>query len=124
MRASWVDSGSSAAAVPMPRIATNRASKALVMATSRSNEFRRLRMLSHFPEKYKLLRCVTAQSSQRPQVARTDQPQQLSRTRKTNHGLVLRRGSRGGPINGEPIAQRHHLSEPAFAPLVVLPIAK
>jgi hypothetical protein len=24
-------------------------------------------MLSHFPEKYKLLRCVTTQSSQRPQ---------------------------------------------------------
>ena len=35
-------------------------------------------MLSHFPEKYKLLRCVTTQSSQRPQVARTDQQQQLS----------------------------------------------
>src|ERR1700740_3675044 len=60
MRASWVDSGCSAvaAAVLMPRIATNR-EKALVMATSRSNDFRRLRMLSHFPEKDRLLRCVT-----------------------------------------------------------------
>jgi hypothetical protein len=39
MRASWVDSGFSAAAVLVLRIATNRASKALVMATSDEKTF-------------------------------------------------------------------------------------